>query len=334
MPSLRPSAIKRASLLSALMIGMAMALGCDEHRADPGGVATAPAPPSVVVPAAGTWSSRAPLLTPRSEVASAVLDGKIYAIAGFDAQGRSTNVVEAYDAVADRWERRASLPEGRDHAMAAAFGGRIYVFGGGAGPATKTTFAYDPTADRWQRLADMPFARTAGGAAVLGDRIVVVGGTGDRPEVSMVYDPALDQWTQGPMIEPREHLAVMGDGSRVYVIGGRWQDELKATNQVLDSLRGPWRTLVPMPTARGGTAGAIVNGQVFVAGGEAFNPTRTFPQVEVYDPATDTWRAAPNLPTPRHGLAVQGAGNALYVIGGGPTAGLSVSPQNEALSLQ
>jgi hypothetical protein len=39
----------------------------------------------------------------------------------------------------------------------------------------------------------------------------------------------------------------------------------------------------------------------------------------------------PDLPTPRHGLAVQGVGNVLYVIGGGPTAGLSVAPQNEAL---
>jgi hypothetical protein len=56
--------------------------------------------------------------------------------------------------------------------------------------------------------------------------------------------------------------------------------------------------------------------------------------VEVYDPAADRWTAAPNLPTPRHGLAVQGFGDTLYAIGGGPTAGLSVDPHNEALKTQ
>jgi hypothetical protein len=86
-----------------------------------------------------------------------------------------------------------------------------------------------------------------------------------------------------------------------------------------------------MPTARGGTAGGSLDGLVYIAGGEAFGPSRTFPQVEVYDPATDTWKAAPNLPTPRHGIAVQGLAGLLYVIGGGPEAGLSVAPHNEAL---
>jgi hypothetical protein len=70
-----------------------------------------------------------------------------------------------------------------------------------------------------------------------------------------------------------------------------------------------------------------------VAGGEAFGPSRTFKEVEVYNPATDTWAKAPDLPTPRHGLSVQGVDGTLYVIGGGPTAGLSVAPQNEALRL-
>jgi N-acetylneuraminic acid mutarotase len=218
--------------------------------------------------------------------------------------------------------------------MAAALGGKLYVFGGSArGGPSASVFAYDPAANSWSRRADMPLRRTAGGAAVLENRIVVAGGTGDSPASTMVYDPVTDRWTLGPSLAaPREHLAVTGDGARVYVIGGRWGNELKATAESLDSLTGSWKRLADMPTARGGTSGGMVGGRVYVAGGEAFGPDRTFPQVEAYDPARDAWAPLPGLPTPRHGLAVQGSGTTLYVIGGGPTAGLSVSGRNEAIN--
>jgi hypothetical protein len=321
--------------LFTLLSFAALAFACSDG--DNGASAPASVPSAGTTPVAGTpaaWSAKAPLPTPRSEVASAVLDAKLYVIAGFNAQGASTNVVEVYDPASDTWQRLASLPQARDHAMAAAHGGKVYVFGGGLAQATNTAFAFDPVQNAWSRVANMPYRRTAGGAAVLNDRIIVVGGTGDSPETSMVYDSAMNRWADGPRLPaPREHLAVTGTGTAVYILGGRWNNQLMATNEVLDSLTGAFRTLAPMPTARGGTAGGVAAGRIVVAGGEAFEPSRTFPQVEVYDPATNTWSAAPNLPTPRHGLAVQGVGDVIYVIGGGPTAGLSVAPQNEALPI-
>src|SRR6266545_1039388 len=98
------------------------------------------------------WRQRAPLPTPRAEVASAVWGGRIYVIAGFDAQGNNTNLVEAYEPGSDRWRRLTPLPEPRDHAMAAAFAGKVYVFGGGGREgASNTVFAYDPASDSWSR---------------------------------------------------------------------------------------------------------------------------------------------------------------------------------------
>lgn len=263
-----------------------------------------------------------------------MLDGLIYVIGGFDAQGRSSDVVEAYDPASDSWRRIAPLPEPRDHAMAAAFEGKLYVFGGGLGRATRSAFVYDPRTTTWTRLPDMPLARTAGGAAVVEGRILVAGGTGEAPAETMVFDPGSQSWSPGPVLpRPREHLAIAAAGGRVYAIGGRWQGVLAAANQVLDSLDGTWRDLAPLPTARGGTAGSAAGPLIAVAGGEAFSPSHTFAEVELYDSATDRWRQAPPLPTPRHGLAVQAVDGVLYVIGGGPTAGLSVSSANEALRL-
>jgi hypothetical protein len=330
--------------LPAMVVLTALLASCSGDDKEPRAATPLPSTPVTLQPATTpgrtaevpAWSQRAALPTPRSEVASAVLDGRIYVIAGFEASGNGSNVVEAYDAASDRWQRRANLPEARDHAMAAALGGKLYVFGGsGRGGATASVFAYDPATDAWSRRADMPLRRTAGGAAVLDNRIVVVGGTGESPTSTMVYDPAMDRWTLGPsMSAPREHLAVTGDGNRIYVLGGRWDNALKATAESLDSLTGAWRRLADMPTARGGTSGGVVNGRVYVAGGEAFGPDRTFPQVEGYDPPSNAWTTLPQLLTPRHGLAVQGVGATLYVIGGGPAAGLSVSGRNEAITVR
>jgi N-acetylneuraminic acid mutarotase len=315
-------------------LGLALTLpvlaACSEG--DDGDQPAATSAPALAGEASGTWIPQAPLPTPRSEVASALLDGKIYVIAGFDSSGRSTAIVEAYDSAAGRWEQRARLPASRDHAMAVSQAGKLYVFGGSLGQATRDAFVYDPVANSWSALPPMPLRRTAGGAAVLADVILVVGGTGDDPPTTMVFDPATARWSLGPVLpDPREHLAVTGTGSTVYVIGGRWENQLKGTNEALSSLRGPWLRLPDLPTPRGGTAGAVLDGRIYVAGGEAFDPTRTFKEVEVFDPQAGVWRRAPDLPTPRHGLAVQAAAGRLYVIGGGPTAGLSVSAQNEAL---
>jgi N-acetylneuraminic acid mutarotase len=332
----------RVSKQVAALVSLALLLvscGGDDkapHPATPLATPVAPAPLTTSGRSldGAAWIALSSLPTPRAEVAGAVLDGHLYVIAGFEASGNSSNVVEVYDPASDRWQRRANLPEGRDHAMAATAGGKIYVFGGsGRNGPSASVFAYDPASDAWARRTDMPLRRTAGGAAVLDNRIVIVGGTGDSPTSTMVYDPVQDRWTLGPaMTAPREHLAVTGDGTHIYVIGGRWDNALKATAESLDSLNGSWKRLPDLPTARGGTAGGMVKGRIYVAGGEASRPDRTFPEVEAYDPAANVWRALPLLPTPRHGLSVLGIGDTLYVVGGGPTAGLSVSNRNEAIT--
>jgi hypothetical protein len=53
-----------------------------------------------------------------------------------------------------------------------------------------------------------------------------------------------------------------------------------------------------------------------------------------FDVRTRRWRRLPDLPTPRHGLGVLGFGGRVYVIGGGPMPGLSVSGANEFLQLR
>jgi len=82
-----------------------------------------------------------------------------------------------------------------------------------------------------------------------------------------------------------------------------------------------------MPTARSGIAAAVLEGRMFVFGGEA--PSGTFNQAEAYDAKSNGWGRHARMPTARHGLGAAAVAGRIYVISGGPTPGDSVSAANE-----
>jgi N-acetylneuraminic acid mutarotase len=98
----------------------------------------------------GKWTIRAPLPSPRTEVAAVQLLGKIFVIGGL---GRSGDLLEEYDPDKKTWRRRASLPQPLHHVGAVTTGGKIYVIGGylsGWGP-VDTVYTYDPSCDKCGR---------------------------------------------------------------------------------------------------------------------------------------------------------------------------------------
>jgi len=104
------------------------------------------------------------------------------------------------------------------------------------------------------------------------------------------------------------------------------------TLEVYSPFTNSWSTGPDLPTARGGIAGAIFDGQFVVVGGEGRGST--FSQVEAYDPLRKKWTSLPPLPTARHGLAAVSLDGKLYVIGGGERPGLYVSGKNEVLEMK
>lgn len=334
-----------AFCLATMLWLLAACDGGGEQAPTPG--ASPAASPSATEQAAivGAWSLGAPMPTARSEITSAVLDGKIYVVGGFEASGGNSDVVEAYDPYADAWQRVAPLPVRLDHAMAASDGGTLYVMGGyrvfGA-EISSATYEYDPQADAWTERAPLPLPRAAGAAVAVDGVIYIVGGVGPEPTVPLAYDVAADAWRElrefASSTASREHLTAQAVDGRIYVIGGRWQGVNVDTVEVYDPASDSWQTLAPMPTARGGLASAVIGGRIHVVGGEDLAARTTFAEHEVYDPSVDGWTAALPLPTARHGLTAQpiqhvDAGgpattilvDVMYVIGGGPQAALSTS---------
>ena len=113
-----------------------------------------------LVQAQGRWTRAAPMPEKRSEVAAAVLNGKIYVAGGFGV----TQILWEYDIGANRWRKRAPLPLPLHHTGAASAGGKLYVIGGFSGhewDPVGNVFAYDSVRDRWQERATMPTARAS-----------------------------------------------------------------------------------------------------------------------------------------------------------------------------
>ena len=82
-----------------------------------------------------------------------------------------------------------------------------------------------------------------------------------------------------------------------------------------------WTRKSDMPTARTGFATSVVNGTVFVIGGNIQLERGEFGEiststVEMYDPETDTWEQKSNMPTARSGVSVSVVDGKIYAIGG------------------
>jgi N-acetylneuraminic acid mutarotase len=291
----------------------------------------------------GNWTTGTPMPTPRSEIAGAALNGKIYIIGGYEEgykRGRNTSAVDVYDPITDKWAAAAPLPQPLDHAGAASHDGKLYVVGGGSTKfISNKLFIYDPAIDKWKEGANLPAARGAMSANFINGILYAIGGanvSGDWGDASrttntnQAYNPKTNTWTEkAPMPTARNHLTSAVVDGKLYAIGGRISDTETNVdaNEVYDPVTDKWNILDSMPSKRSGLASADVNGTIYVFGGEELS--HTFNNNEKYDPKTDRWRSDTPMPTARHGVVAVAIDDKIYVIGGGPEPEFSYSKVNE-----
>jgi hypothetical protein len=200
-----------------------------------------------------------------------------------------------------------------------------------------TTNASEPF---WTKGASMPTPRTEVAAAISADNIYAIGGFDESGHVTgivEVYSINNNSWTKAaPLPQSLHHTAAASYDGKIYVIGGYTSQAAEkpwtATNKhfIYDPIESKWQEGKPMPTERGGIAAAsLVNGSssIHVFGGE--EPSKTFNNNEKYDVKDTNWIFELPMPTACHGLGAVSNEDRIYVIGGGPQPGLSVSNVNE-----
>ena len=131
--------------------------------------------------ATNTWTTVAPLPTPRSDIGAIGHGGKIYVFGGCTSFGAGTvsNEVDIYDRTTNLWTLGAPMPTAR-----AAFygigikGDSIYVMGGedATGAPSSANEVYNVADNSWSTATPLPHPRGEMGVASHGGRIYTVGG--------------------------------------------------------------------------------------------------------------------------------------------------------------
>jgi N-acetylneuraminic acid mutarotase len=173
----------------------------------------------------------------------------------------------------------------------------------------------------------MPNKRMKHTAATVNGKIYVIGGvlnneSGPRITTGLVeaYDPVTDSWeTKTSMPTPRSDPKIAVVDGKIYVLGGWYpsptynfydsmMDEVEEYNPSTDS----WNTKTPLPTKRRSPASGVVNGEIYVIGGSAYD---LYSLNEKFNPLTDTWLLKSPMPVSgdcTSGIAIN---DKIYVIG-------------------
>ena len=191
-------------------------------------------------PASDQWRTRAPTPTYRWNVASAVVNGKLFVLGGSGViddgppesgePGELKSHVEIYDPASNSWStgRGAPMPFEKNNGTCVN-GDSIYVFGPdwtGYGP-SDLVLKYDTAANAWSAPAPMraPIRRGASCAAVDGAFYIAGGEVVFGPEeLDLVerYDPLQQSWTSPTRLPSRRVAALTAVvGSQIVFLGGQ-----------------------------------------------------------------------------------------------------------------
>jgi len=160
----------------------------------------------------------------------------------------------------------------------------------------------------WRTIASLPTPRQEVGVAALDGKVYVVAGiVASRGSVRTVerYDPLTGAWESLPDLPSAtglNHVGAAAAGGKLYVVGGLIPNLSAGVNTTFcfDPSTGSWSRQADMPTARGASGVAAVDGLLYVAGG---SPSARHRDFAVYDPAEDRWSELPPMPTGRDHLA-------------------------------
>jgi Kelch motif len=222
------------------------------------------------------------------------------------------------------WEYLAPTDPLRAAALGAADSRYLYQYGG-----YDDTFALapelarlDPVANAWTPLTAGPGDISYGDGVFYQDKLFFFGGSNDVSgtcDVS-IYDIATDTWSAGTA------CSLNADGYRIerigkyaYRIGGYDHDTSINVDRVLryDLEADSWTEMAPMNGDRWSPIAGVLNGKIFVAGGNdaAYNSQDT---CEVYDPDANAWDlgGCASLPLALTGANGVGYGGRLWAMGG------------------
>ncbi|MCA9539660.1 MAG: chitobiase/beta-hexosaminidase C-terminal domain-containing protein, partial [Myxococcales bacterium] len=282
------------------------------------------------------WEQAPALPTPRSFLAGSAMEniGNVFGghvgivvSGGRLAGGATTAIVEEYLVDRGVWRTRTPLNAPRlGHGIArmelSGLGidnleRQLWVVGGQEPRGITADLSYYiHQLDYATRLMPMPEGRFMHAAVPWAGRIYLFGGRNfTETQEGWIFDPETEVFRDMPRLPSFQNgLAAAQVGGRIYALGGANNFGLAVpTNRSIDPAEGAWVEHRPMQVARRDAAVAVLNGEIWLIGGDNNGPQQS---VEIYDPRADRWRAGPLLPQARTGARAVVRGGNIYLIGG------------------
>jgi N-acetylneuraminic acid mutarotase len=279
----------------------------------------------------GTWTNIASMPTNVAYGSGVACGGQFYVVDGARGGGWVTVPLQVYDPTNNSWSLKTADPVDRADAVAGVINNKIFVAEGwihsNEGGGTTNLEIYDPSVDSWTAGAPSLVQRAGSVAAVIGGKLYITGGVeefyaGDIATLE-IYDSTTDTWTNGAPIPVASETAVgAAINGKFYVVGGgvrpaggTAQPDPATTNVfIYDPASDTWISGAPMPSPRAGAQGGVINGRLFITGGDNVNGTNN--PVVVYDPLANTWSSAVADPLLHPAAAAAVVNGELFVAGG------------------
>lgn len=189
-------------------------------------------------PGTNNWSTIVPregaTFTPRWDLTSCVLDGKIYVIGGDTGEifypYTPSNIVEVFDPATATWSRPAITDTMRtlNFLNCHVINGKIYAVGTiDDKHYSVITQVFDPVTNKWSTIEPIgkPSSRIYFTSSVLNEKIYIIGQV--TPDIEM-FDPLTNTWTTlsttGSFTQ-RSYLTSSTVGGKIYVMGGEGSGE-------------------------------------------------------------------------------------------------------------
>ncbi len=250
------------------------------------------------------WSARPPVPIMQGPLQHAVTaaNNKIYVMGGGRA-GLAERLRQnwEFDPSTDTWTRKADIPAGGPGSLygsAVEFEGKIYIFGGVAGPPgpiviLNTLFIYDVASDTWSRGRNLPSENFGIAVAVIGRKIYLAYGSGFGRQ-TWEYDPATDNYTRkadAPAVPSPLRLHAASMGNEMHAFAGGFDG---TAHVIYNAATDTWRTGPAMPVGVTDPGVEQEGGKFYVIGGR--QPISSAGAiVQIFDPESNTWSRGANL---------------------------------------
>jgi hypothetical protein len=207
-------------------------------------------------PATDVWTERAPIPTPRADLAVGVINGIIYAVGGTTNWNDRLATVEAYDPATDSWTTRAPMLKPRSLLGVATVNGKLYAIGGDGSTPGGTVEVFDPATNSWSPRAAMPTRMERPEVSAIDGVIYAAAGYYFQPDPYPesanfeVYDPSSDIWTAGPPAPTSPYPQLSGSTvvNGLLYFNGRYENYRTPLN-VYDPATRRWSLGPTMPGA-------------------------------------------------------------------------------------